>query len=150
MPFIKRDGTIDLEHLRELLRRDTVLVSVCAVDSELGTVQLENLEQRTARVRALNHHLRTEFAKYSAVRFNSPENAVPHILNLSINGVKGTVFQRRLGEYGVCVSVKSACSAEETPSKAVYAVSRDRKTAPSATMAGAARSGRRSRRSCAD
>lgn len=36
---IRWDGTIDLEHLRELLRRDTVLVAVCAVDSELGTVQ---------------------------------------------------------------------------------------------------------------
>lgn len=36
---IRRDGTIDLEQLRELLRKDTVLVSVCAVDSELGTVQ---------------------------------------------------------------------------------------------------------------
>ena len=32
---IRRDGAIDLEHLRELLRKDTVLV-VCAVDSELG------------------------------------------------------------------------------------------------------------------
>ena len=29
----------DLEQLRELLRKDTVLVSVCAADSELGTVQ---------------------------------------------------------------------------------------------------------------
>ena len=36
---IGRDGTIDLEQLRDLLRKDTVLVSVCAVDSELGTVQ---------------------------------------------------------------------------------------------------------------
>ena len=35
---IRRDGTIDLEHLRELGRKDTVLVAVCAVDSELGTV----------------------------------------------------------------------------------------------------------------
>lgn len=35
---IDRDGKIDLEHLRELLRKDTVLVAVCAVDSELGTV----------------------------------------------------------------------------------------------------------------
>ena len=29
----------------------------------------------------------------------------------------------------MCVSVKSACSVEGTPSKAVYAVSRDRKSA---------------------
>ena len=30
---------------------------------------------------------------------------------------------------GVCVSVKSACSTDGTPSKAVFAVSRDRKNA---------------------
>ena len=36
---VKRDGTIDLEQLRELLRKDTVLVALTAVDSELGTVQ---------------------------------------------------------------------------------------------------------------
>ena len=36
---IKNDGTIDLEHLKSLLRNDTILVSVCYVDSEVGTVQ---------------------------------------------------------------------------------------------------------------
>ena len=221
---IRRDGTLDLEQLRELLRKDTVLVAVCAVDSELGTVQpireiadilkdypncrlhvdatqavgktelifdgvdtmsiaphkfyglngsgllvkkkhlviepqihgggsttpyrsgtpalglavsietalrlaLEAQNERVAQIAALNRRLRTELGKYPAVRFNSPENAVPHILNLSVSGVKGTVFQRELGKYGVCVSVKSACSTEGTPSKAVYAVSRDRKNA---------------------
>lgn len=221
---IRRDGTIDLEHLQELLRKDTVLVAVCAVDSELGTVQpireigailkdypncrlhvdatqavgktelvldgvdtmsiaphkfyglngsgllikkkdliiepqihgggsttpyrsgtpalglavsigtalhlaLEQQMQRSAHVRALNQLLRTELAGYPAVRINSPEAAVPHILNLSVCGVKGTVFQQELGKHGVCVSVKSACSVEGTPSKAVFAVSRDRKTA---------------------
>ena len=36
---IERDGTVDLEQPRDLLRKNTVLVSVCVVDSELGTVQ---------------------------------------------------------------------------------------------------------------
>ena len=54
---------------------------------------------------------------------------MPHILNLSVSGVKGTAFQQELGKHGVCVSVKSACSVEGTPSKAVYAVSHDRKNA---------------------
>ena len=221
---IRRDGTIDLEQLRELLRKDTVLFAVCAVDSELGTVQpireiaeilkdypncrlhvdatqavgktelvldgvdtmsiaphkfyglngsgllvkkkhlviepqihgggsttpyrsgtpalglavsmetalhlaLKEQTERIAQIAALNRRLRTELGKYPAVRFNSPENAVPHILNLSVSGVKGTVFQRELGNHGVCVSVKSACSTEGTPSKAVYAVSHDRKNA---------------------
>ena len=36
---IKRDGSVDLESLKSLIRSDTVLVSVCMVDSELGTRQ---------------------------------------------------------------------------------------------------------------
>ena len=221
---IRQDGTIDLERLRDLLRKDTILVSVCAVDSELGTVQpirqianilkdfpncrlhmdatqaigktelvmddvdtmsiaphkfyglngsglllkkksliiepqihggssttlyrsgtptlalavsvkkalqlmLTQQEERICYVRRLNEYLRTALLQYPAVRINSPEGAVPHILNLSVQGIKGTVFQRALSEHGVCVSVKSACSTEGTPSKAVFAVSRDRKNA---------------------
>lgn len=36
---IKRDGSVDLDAFRKLIRKDTVLVSVCMVDSELGTLQ---------------------------------------------------------------------------------------------------------------
>ena len=221
---ICRDGTIDLEQLSELLRKDTVLVAVSAVDSELGTVQpireiaeivkgypdcrlhvdatqtvgkiplvldgvdtmsmaphkfyglngsgllfkrnglviepqihggtsttiyragspalalaasmetalrlaVEKQRERAAYVAGLNVKLRAALVRYPAVRINSPQNAVPHILNLSVKGVKGSVFQQALAEHGVCVSVKSACSVEGTPSKAVYAVSRDRKNA---------------------
>lgn len=221
---INRDGTVSLEHLAELMRRDTVIVSVCAVDSELGTVQpireivqivkeypncclhvdatqavgktdlvfdgvdtlsfsphkfyglngsgilfkrrnlvIEPLihggasttiyrsgtpalalaaaaeealsealafrTERTAAVKKSNAFLKTFLSEYSRVRFNSPENAIPHILNLSVAGTKGRDFQRELNKHGVCVSVKSACSVENTPSRAVFAVSRDRKNA---------------------
>ena len=188
---ICRDGTLDLEELRELLRDDTVLVSVSAVDSELGTVQpireiaellrdypgchlhvdvgktalvtqgvdtmsiaphkfyglngsgllfkrrglalepqihggtsttlyrsgtpalalavstekalelaLTQQEARVQKVRALNARLRAALTRYPKVRINSPEHAVPHILNLSVRGVKGTAFQRALDERG--------------------------------------------------
>lgn len=33
------NGLVDIEHLKELIRDDTVLVSICAVDSELGIRQ---------------------------------------------------------------------------------------------------------------
>jgi len=36
---IKRDGSVDLDSLRRLIRPDTVLISICMVDSELGTLQ---------------------------------------------------------------------------------------------------------------
>ncbi|MBR0277689.1 MAG: aminotransferase class V-fold PLP-dependent enzyme [Clostridia bacterium] len=36
---IGRDGKIDTRHMRELVRKDTILIAVTAVDSELGTIQ---------------------------------------------------------------------------------------------------------------
>lgn len=36
---LKDDGTVDLEHLKSLMRADTLLVSISYVDSELGIVQ---------------------------------------------------------------------------------------------------------------
>ena len=80
-------------------------------------------------VSELNAALRSALSAYPKVRLNSPAEAIPHILNLSVSGVKGSRFRKALGEKGVCVSVKSACSADGTPSRAVYAVSRDRKNA---------------------
>lgn len=87
------------------------------------------LPARAAAARSLNDRLRAELSLYPKVRVNSPANAVPHILNLSVQGVKGTVFQRELDARGVCVSVKSACSSDGLPSRAVLAVSQDRRNA---------------------
>lgn len=36
---IDENGQVDLEHLNELMRDDTILVSICYVDSEIGTIQ---------------------------------------------------------------------------------------------------------------
>lgn len=87
------------------------------------------LPVRTAAIRSLNDRLRAELSRYPKVHINSPANAVPHILNLSVQGIKGTVFQRELDARGVCVSVKSACSSDGLPSRAVLAVSQDRRNA---------------------
>lgn len=221
---VNADGKVDLENLRSLLRPDTVLVTACAVDSELGIVQpiaqvaeilrdfpscrfhvdatqaigkipvsfegvdtmsltahklyglngigllikrrrweleplihggvgttpyrsgtpttalacsmalalqtaLDAQAQRYAVVQQYNSRLRTALGAYPKVRINSPADAVPHILNLSVQDVKGSVFQRELDSNGVCVSVKSACSSDGLPSQAVLAVSGDRRNA---------------------
>lgn len=221
---VKQDGTVDLEHLKDLLRPDTICVAITLVDSELGVVQpvqeiaailkayphchlhvdatqavgkipvsfegvdtmsltahkfyglngigllikwrnlaLEplihggesttiyrsgtptvalasslacaldlaviDLPGRVDHVAKLNAELRAALSTYPLVRINSPEHAIPHVLNLSVQNVKGTVFQRELDAKGVCVSVKSACSSDGLPSRAVFAVSRDRRNA---------------------
>ncbi len=222
---VNSDGRVDLQQLRELLRKDTILVSICAVDSELGVIQpvkeaadmvhafnpdcifhtdatqaigkipfiiegfdcvsfaphkfyglnssgilwkregivleplihggtsttiyrsgtpdlpmalsglyalklaQEQLEERRAYVKGLNGILREELENYLLVKINSTEQSVPHILNLSVKGVKAEVFQQALSEMGVCVSTKSACSVAGLPSRAVFAVTRDKKNA---------------------
>lgn len=221
---VKQDGTVDLEHLKDLLCPDTICVAITLVDSELGVVQpvqeiaailkayphchlhvdatqavgkipvsfegvdtmsltahkfyglngigllikrrnlaleplihggesttiyrsgtptvalasslacaldlaVTDLPNRVDHVAKLNAELRAALSTYPLVRINSPEHTIPHVLNLSVRNVKGTVFQRELDAKGVCVSVKSACSSDGLPSRAVFAVSRDRRNA---------------------
>ena len=221
---VKQDGTVDLEHLKDLLRPDTICVAITLVDSELGVVQpvqeiaailkayphchlhvdatqavgkipvsfegvdtmsltahkfyglngigllikrrnlaleplihggesttiyrsgtptvalasslacaldlaVTDLPGRVGHAAKLNAELRAALSTYPLVRINSPEHAIPHVLNLSVRNVKGTVFQRELDAKGVCISVKSACSSDGLPSRAVFAVSRDRRNA---------------------
>lgn len=221
---INKDGKIDLAHLKELLRKDTILVAVSFVDSELGTIQPLNeivdiikaypnchlhcdatqgvgklhfningitsisftphkfyglngsgvllRDKRTILsplihggnslsiyrsgtpdlanaaatqkalelsylsmltnfeyVAKLNNLIREKLKAYKDVVFNSPQDASPYILNLSVKGIKATEFKAALEIYGICISIKSACSVANTPSKAVMAVCNDRKTA---------------------
>ena len=112
-----------------LYRSGTPTVALaCSLALALDKAVAE-LPARVEHIRALNARLRTVLAKYPKVRINSPEGAVPQILNLSVQNVKGTVFQRELDARGVCVSVKSACSSDGLPSRAVFAVSHDRRNA---------------------
>ena len=46
-----------------------------------------------------------------------------------MEGVRGPAFQSALDREGVCVSVKSACSSDGAPSRAVLAVTGDRRNA---------------------
>lgn len=219
---IKNDGTIDLEHLKSLLRKDTIFVSVCYVDSEVGTVQpiqeianilkdypncflhvdstqaigkinvdfsgvdlisfaphkfnglngfgallkkkdivleplinggastslyrsgtpvigqicalekaleltFENFDERYKYVSKLNQKLRDGLSRYKDVSINTISNENPFILNISVNGTKAVEFKNKLEEYGVCVSIKSACTVTITPSRIVMSMTHDRK-----------------------
>ena len=77
----------------------------------------------------LHDRLLAGLQPFSLVRVNSPAHAVPHIVNVSVTGVKGTRFQQALSEQGICVSVKSGLLVGRSAVKAVFAVSRDRRNA---------------------
>ncbi len=75
----------------------------------------------------MNNKLRDGLSKYKNVKINTKSNENPFILNISVTGVKATEFKNKLEDYGVCVSIKSACTVTITPSRIVLAMTHDRK-----------------------
>ena len=221
---VQPNGQVDISHLKTLMRADTVLVSVCAVDSEVGVIQpvhalqdaikdypncrlhvdatqavgkfaqslnvadlytfsphkfygltgsgvlivrgglrltpimyggtgatpyrsgtpalaltvaaeaalsdaFSELPNRLASVKALNCHLRERLKMLDFVTLNSPADASPYVLNLSVTGVRARELIALLSQRGVYVSSKSACCAPAAPSHPVLAMTGDRKRA---------------------
>ena len=105
---------------------DAPAAAACAKAMELA---LDDFDSRLERTAALHRRLRAALAENPRIRINSPESAVPHILNISVSGIKGEEMRRLLDARGIAVSVKSACSVPNTPSRAVMAITHDRKNA---------------------
>lgn len=221
---ITSNGQVDIEHLKSLMRKDTILVSICNVDSELGNIQnieeiskivkeypncllhvdatqaigkvnvnlknvdlisfaphkfyglngfgalvkkedvvleplinggssttiyrsvtpivgqvaalnkalelaFTNFSKRYEYVKKINRKLREDLLKYQDVKINTLSEENPYILNLSVIGVKAVAFKEKLEEYGVCISIKSACTVTITPSRIVMAMTHDKKRA---------------------
>lgn len=221
---ITSDGKVDLEELKRLIRDDTILVSVCYIDSEVGNIQpikeiaelvskypkcflhvdatqaigktevdfngvdlisfsphkfyglngfgglikkkdivleplinggisttiyrsgtpvvgqicalekalelaFDNFKERYNYVTNLNEKLRNKLLKYDNVKINTVSKNNPYILNVSVNGIKAVDFKKKLEKYGVCISIKSACTVTITPSRIVMSMTRDRKRA---------------------
>lgn len=217
---ILENGQIDIKELEQSIREDTILVSVCYVDSELGTIQpinelgkiikkypnclfhtdatqavgkikvdfknvdfvtfaphkffglngfgvllninnnkisplihggksttifrsgtpvtanvvalekaieiaLDNLNDRYDYINGLNTFLRNELSIFSNVHINSPKFSIPNTLNFSLINMDARKIVAKLGQKGIYLSTTSACSLGNTPSKSVYAITKD-------------------------
>ena len=220
--FVKVDesGLVDLNNLKDLLREDTILVSICAVNSEIGIRQpieeiakiikcyprcifhsdmtqaigktnidikdvdlisfsahkfygikgigvlikkekveltplihggksttvyrsgtptvshiisiskalrlaLTDITKKYEYVENLNNYIKENLKSYNKIKINSNDKCIPHILNISILGVKPETFQHALEKYEIYVSTQSACSETNSKSKSVLALTND-------------------------
>ncbi|MDD5935572.1 MAG: cysteine desulfurase family protein [Clostridiales bacterium] len=132
--LVKREGFV-IEPLihggvsTTMYRSGTPAVAMAASILEAVDGAMQRMDDQIVHVSKLNQHLREKLSAYPLVRFNSTEYSVPHILNLSVKGVKASLMQEALDQKGICVSTKSACSVKNSPSRAVYAVTKDKKNA---------------------
>jgi cysteine desulfurase len=72
--------------------------------------EARDIESHLDYVNSLNFYLRQRLSSLDGVRFNSPENALGYILNISVAGVRSQVTVNALSEMGICISAGSACS----------------------------------------
>ncbi len=83
------------------------------------------------RLKALLNHLREGISAIEGCIINTPANgAAPHIMNISVPGVKAEVLLHALEERGFLVSTKSACSSKANePSRVLTSVGIERECA---------------------
>ena len=86
---------------------------------------IENLDERYNYIKELNNYLKQELAKLSFVHINTPEDAMPSTLNISIKDKNAKEIVKRLADKEIYVSTTTACSQGDTPSKSVLAITKD-------------------------
>lgn len=77
-----------------------------------------------SRLKRLLEHLREGVSPIEGIQVNTPaKGTAPHIMNLSVPGVKAEVLLHSLEERGFLVSTKSACSSKANePSRVLMAI----------------------------
>ena len=223
---VNKNGLIDCEILKKMIRNDTILVSVCAVDSEMGLVQpikeiadivknyphcifytdatqaigkvtfdfsipdlvtlaphkfyglgssgllikkknvslvpqidggrstsvyrsgtpdlpmigamcvalnkaLTNIDKNCDYVTNLGNKIKAKLREYENVILNSRDNSISYTINFSLKGMKSLDIQKKLNEYDIIVGTKTSCCPVLTPSKLVYALTKDKQIASS-------------------
>lgn len=221
---VTKEGTIDISCLKQMIRPDTILVSVCSVDSELGLVQpieqigellkqyenivfhidasqsigkvtidyrncdlitiaphkfyglngvsilvkkhnvslsplilggksttiyrsgtpstnliaatavaleksIINLDERNAIIKKYYNQIITNLKEYPKVTINNTEKSIPSIINMSLSGVKSDLIVSLFNERHIMISSKTSCCPLNSPSKLVYALTKNKNLA---------------------
>lgn len=74
-----------------------------------ATKQL-NLSEQYEKICRLSEYFKEKFSKMSNISINSPQNSIPHIINISTNKIKSETMLHFLSSKGIFVSSGSACA----------------------------------------
>ncbi len=74
---------------------------------------LSHRQEHDETYKVCNAHLRKRLSQMPEVQINTPEGAVPYILNFSVDGIRSEIMLHYLESLGVYVSSGSACSKGE-------------------------------------
>jgi len=134
--LVKREGLVLEPQIHggtgmSIYRSGTPALGLAAACQKALELALESQKEWLAKVSELRKYLLSTLIgpDYPLVRINSPGAGSPYILNISVKGIKAASFVAELDKHGIYVSIKSACSTDNAPSRPVMAVSKDRQNA---------------------
>lgn len=96
------------------LRGGTSNAAVDIVLAKTMRLALEKRQEHYDYVQSLNQYLRSQLVKREGVVINSPEDASPFILNISVPHYKPEVIVHDLESKGIYISTRSACTSKKT------------------------------------
>ncbi|MGN1138926.1 MAG: cysteine desulfurase family protein [Ruminococcus sp.] len=94
-------------------------------------VTMADIEKNYQYISKLNSYAREKLSTIDSVVINSPENALPYIINISVKGIRSETMLHYLEQFEIYVSSGSACS-KGKPSHVLQAMKLDRDLADSA------------------
>ena len=110
-------------------RSGTPALPLIVATSKALRLAFTDLDKKYDYVKDLNNYLKEKLSNNSSIIINSNNNCIPHILNISISGIKPETMLHALEEENIFISTKTACSKDNSDSLTLTALGKDHSVA---------------------
>ncbi len=102
-------------------RSGTPATALIASLAKALRLMYEDFDKKYEYVKKLNDYLVSKLKKVEGIEINNNSHTIPHILNISILGIKPETFQHALEEKDIYISTQTACASGSGISTSVLA-----------------------------
>lgn len=106
-------------------RSGTPALALIVSTAKALRLALTDFEKKQEHVEYLSNLLKKEISTIDSIVLNSNENSIPHIVNMSVLGIKPETMLHALEEYDIYISTKTACSKDNSNSLALTTIGKD-------------------------
>ena len=106
-------------------RSGTPALALMVSTAKALRLALTDFDKKYDHVMELSNYLKSQISKIDGVFINSNENCIPHIVNLSVLGIKPETMLHALEEKEIYISTKTACSKDNSNSLTLTTLGKD-------------------------
>lgn len=106
-------------------RSGTPALPLIVATSKALRLALSDFDKKYNTVLELNNYLKDKLMNNSDIIINSNDYCIPHILNISIPGIKPETMLHALEEENIYISTKTACSKDNSDSLTLTALGKN-------------------------